>query len=243
MSITSLLYAFETHNPALIEKCIRDGVDPNSPIDGKTPLLLLIEMYMRSPRFADCLAALTGAGATADDPLLLALLSDDADGIRRNLSAALKRRFQLDCAYVSLAGVSALHVCAEYNAVRCARMLIDAGADINDRAAIDADGVGGASPLFHAVNSNQNHCRPVMELLVDAGADLDLRVPALSWGRGCDWETTIFAVTPISFAQCGLLPQFHRRPEDIYSNIDYMHRRLFKAPAPVRNVPNRYLRV
>ena len=31
---------------------------------------------------------------------------------------------------------------------------------------VDGDGLGGQSPLFHAVNCNQNHCRPVMELLV-----------------------------------------------------------------------------
>ena len=109
------------------------------------------------------------------------------------------------------------------------------------RADVDTDGIGGQTPIFHAVNSNQNYCRPMMELLVDAGADLDVRLKGLVWGDTMPWETVVFDVTPISYAQCGLYRQFHRREADIYSNIAYLHRKRYGTEPEIRNVPNKYL--
>ena len=67
--------------------------------------------------------------------------------------------------------VPALHLCAEFNSVDSARVLIENGADVNALALCDARGMGGQTPIFHAVNSILNYSRPVMELLVEAGAD------------------------------------------------------------------------
>jgi hypothetical protein len=50
-------------------------------------------------------------------------------------------------------------------------------------------------------------------------------------GNGYDWETTFVDVTPVSYAQMGLLPQVHRYEVDVYANI----RCLLEASA--RNVP------
>ena len=58
-----------------------------------------------------------------------------------------------------------------------------------------------STPIFHTVNSNFNHCRPAMEMLVDAGADSDVRVKMLLWGESMTWETAVYDVTPISYAQ------------------------------------------
>lgn len=154
---------------------------------------------------------------------------------------AIQRILNLDCAYTSLRGVSALHLCAEYNSVECARVLLEAGIDVDVRAKTNSNGMGGQTPLFHTVNSNRNHCRPMMELLVEAGANLDIRLRGLQWGTGCDWETIVFDVTPISYAQCGLYPQFHRREQDVYANIDYLHRRRYENGIHVRNIPNKYV--
>ncbi len=129
----------------------------------------------------------------------------------------------------------------EFNSVRCAEALLDAGADVNAPAAVDADGLGGQTPLFHAVNSNGNYCRPMMELLVQAGADLDVRLKGLVWGKTMPWETVLFDVTLFSYAQCGLYRQFHRREEDVYSNLTYLHQKRYGTAAAVRNVPNQYL--
>ena len=43
--------------------------------------------------------------------------------------------------------------------------------------------------------------------------------PGITWGKGYEWETTFFDVTPISYAQMGLLPQVHRNEGEIYSNL------------------------
>lgn len=106
---------------------------------------------------------------------------------------------------------------------------------------MDANGFGGHTPLFHTVNSNRNRARPMMELLADAGAALDIRLRGLVWGGGFEWETLVFDPTPISYAQCGLYFQFHRREEDVYDNIAYLYTKLHGIPPPHRNVPNLYL--
>jgi ankyrin repeat protein len=184
------------------------------------------------------------AGATIGDPLLQAILLDDDAGLRGLLATSnetLQRKLNPLCAFTSCRGVSALHVCAEFNSTRCARVLLDNGADVNVRADQYAEGLGGHTPIFHAVNSIFNYCRPMMEILIDAGADLDVRVKALLWGESMNWETVVYDVTPISYAQCGLYRQFHRREEDVYSNIEYLYRKRFETGPPIRNVPNKYL--
>jgi hypothetical protein len=80
-----------------------------------------------------------------------------------------------------------------------------------------------------------------MEMLVEAGAGLDVQVKALLWGESMSWETVDFDVTPTSYAHCGLYRQFHRREEHIYSNIEYLFRKRYDSKPAVRNVPNRYL--
>jgi ankyrin repeat protein len=132
-------------------------------------------------------------------------------------------------------------MCAEYNSVQCARALLDSGLPVDAHAFIDEDGLGGQTPLFHAVNSNQNYCRPMMELLVNAGADIGVRLKGLYWGAGFEWETVVFDITPISYAQCGLYAQFHRREKDVYNNIAFLYERRHGSRPPIRNVPNKYL--
>lgn len=243
-TLDRLFGGFETHSPNEIRAAIDEGADPIGPVRGKTPIDRLVEMYTRSVRFAECLRVMLDAGATLDDPFLEALLLDDTGRLSEILKAspsAFERILSLDCAYTSLREVTALHVCAEYNCTNCARVLLNAGLDVNARAGIDKHGLGGHTPLFHTVNSNRNHCRPMMELLVGAGADIDIRVDALLWGAGCDWETTVFDITPISYAQCGLYPQFHRREQDVYANIDFLYRRRCGISPHLRNVPNKYV--
>jgi hypothetical protein len=239
-----LLGAFEEHSPDGIRKSLAAGASPTEPIKGKRPIDSLIEMYLRSPRFAECLQVMLDAGAVLGDPLLQAILLDDDSELRRLLAKSrenLKKTISLVCAFTSCRGVSALHVCAEFNSLRCARVLLEHGADVNARADQDAEGIGGHTPIFHTVNSIFNYCRPAMEILVDAGADLDVRVKALLWGDSMTWETVVYDVTPISYAQCGLYRQFHRREEHIYSNIEYLYKKHYENKAPTRNVPNKYL--
>ncbi|MGK2963177.1 MAG: ankyrin repeat domain-containing protein [Gemmatimonadaceae bacterium] len=240
-----LLEAFEVHSPDQIRAILAVGASPVALIKGKTPVASLIEGYLRSDRFHECLRLLLDAGATTGDPLIEAVLLDDdkmlGDVLVSEGNAAVHRRVRVPSAFTSCEGVTPLHVCAEFNSVRCARMLIEAGADVNAVADLDQHGFGGQTPVFHAVNSIHNYCRPLMELLVEAGAGLETRIKGLVWGKDAPWETLILDVTPLSYAQCGAYAQFHRREEDTYSNLDYLYRRRFGVDLPRVNVPNTYL--
>jgi len=245
MSLQSdLLGAFEENSVQEIRNLLAAGASPTELIEGKAPIVHLIEMYLRSPQFPECLRVLIDAGATTGNPILEALLLDDDAALRRLLSAspqAMADKLQVSCAFTSCFGVTPLHICAEFNSVRCARVLIEAGADVNAPADVDADGFGGHTPVFHAVNSILNYCRPMLELLVEAGADLDIRVRGVLWGIGADWETLVLDVSPISYAQCGLYAQFHREERAVYSNLSYLYGKRYGAQLHLRNVPNKYL--
>ena len=143
--------------------------------------------------------------------------------------------------FTPLVGASLLHVAAEYGNADAARVLIDMGADVNAVAATDDYGLNGHTPLFHTVNSNDNRSAPIMKMLLAAGARSDVAVKGITWGRGFEWETTLFDVTPISYAQFGLLPQVHRRERDIYDNVKLLLEAAGRTPPPLENVPNRYL--
>jgi ankyrin repeat protein len=54
-------------------------------------------------------------------------------------------------------------------------LLLDRGADVNAAAAVDEAGLGGQTPLFHAVTQFDDGGLPVARLLIDRGADLALR--------------------------------------------------------------------
>jgi ankyrin repeat protein len=238
------LEAFEVHAPDGIRAALAAGASATALVKGQRPIDALVQGYLRSPRFADCIRILLDAGATIGDEMLQAVLLDDDAALRLLVStpgADIGRRVRVPCAFTSCEGVSLLHVCAEFNSVACARVLLDAGADIDAAADVDPDGFGGQTPLFHAVNSIRNYCRPMLELLVGLGASLDVRLRGLVWGPGADWETLILDVTPISYAQCGLYRQFHRDERDVWDNLAYLYERRHRAPLPRRNVPNRYL--
>ena len=145
------------------------------------------------------------------------------------------------CAFTPLVGASLLHVAAEYGHTTVVRKLLELGAEVDARADQDSVGFGGQTPLFHTVNSNENRSEPVMRLLLEAGARADILLGGITWGKDMEWETECFDVTPVSYAQLGLLRQFQRSEEDTYSNIRALLKVLGREVPPLRNVPNRYL--
>jgi hypothetical protein len=126
---TDLLGEFEEHSPAGIRAMLTAGVSPTEPIKGTRPIDALIEMYLRSSRFAEYLKNMLDAGATLDDPLLQAVLLDDDTRLRELLfqsSDILQRKLNPLCAFTSCRGVRALHICAEFNSTRCAHIWLNA---------------------------------------------------------------------------------------------------------------------
>ncbi|MDH3628739.1 MAG: hypothetical protein OES25_13920 [Acidobacteriota bacterium] len=80
-----------------------------------------------------------------------------------------------------------------------------------------------------------------MHLLLDAGVRSDIRLLGITWGKGFDWETTCFDVTPVSYAQLGLPPQMARSDRDVYANARSLLEAGGRRVPSLENVPNRYL--
>jgi Ankyrin repeats (many copies) len=210
------------HDVDGVRAALMAGADVSSPIDGKRPIQYLLEQYERSDRLRDCLCLLLERGATLDDPVLIP-------------------RTSMVSAFTSLVDVSLLHVAAEFGNLKAARALVESGANVNATAGVDEFGLNGHTPIFHTVNSIQNRSAPILRLLVDAGADTRMRIDGIHWGTGYPWETTFYDVTPVSYAQMGLMPQVHRKESDVYSNITVLLQRASHQIPLLRNVPNRYL--
>lgn len=83
-----------------------------------------------------------------------------------------------------LAGTTLLHMCVDYDEMEIAKWLLEKGADVNARAAVDEDGFGGHTALFNTVMSQPNYWMnfqgrpqeaPFTELLLAHGADVNIR--------------------------------------------------------------------
>jgi ankyrin repeat protein len=82
-----------------------------------------------------------------------------------------------------LAGTTLLHMCADYDELEIARWLLEQGMDVDQKAAVDADGFGGHTALFATVvsqpnywmNRNESPIAPFTELLLARGADPNAR--------------------------------------------------------------------
>jgi hypothetical protein len=239
-----ILVHFETHDPEGIRACLQHGLDPLQPYAGQPLVYSLVNMYLRSPRFAACMRAMESFGAVVDDPLLQAVLTNDATRLETMLALApgqVHARVTLDGTFTPLFDVTLLHVCAEYNHTDCAEVLLRYGADPDAVAGLDAHGFGGHTPVFHTVNQHGNVTLDMLELLLSHGARLDLTVAGLIWGRGYPWETFIPSVNPISYAMMGLLRQFQRTEADVYAVVERLVRARYGIEYRPGNIPNRYL--
>src|SRR5262249_10231759 len=72
-------------------------------------------------------------------------------------------------------GSTLLHLAIEYDDIDMARWLIEQGADVNAKAALDADGFGGHTPLFHTGVTLAAPDDSKARLLLDRGANPNVR--------------------------------------------------------------------
>src|SRR5690349_14160601 len=208
----------ETHSVEGIKECFANGLDPNMHYNNEPLIYELTSEYLRSPRFKDCVRAFVDYGLVFEDkPLLSVLLNDDQtlENLMRDYPGIVDKRYTLRCAFTPLYEASLLHICAEFNHVACAEVLVRYGADINAKAGSDTNGFGGQTPIFHTVNQILNHSIGMLNFLLTKSADVTRTVVGLEWGKGYEWETLIPSVNPISYAMMGLLPQMHRNEVEI----------------------------
>ena len=242
-----ILYDIEVHSVEGIRRYFEQGGNPNELMDNGMPLFtMMVEMYMRSPRFKDCVKAFIDAGLEFEDQALLAVLADDADKLTAIIeldTAIVFKTYNLyNNTFTPLTGGSLMHFCAEYNSIACAKVLLKHGAAVNAKAAIDEYGFGGHTPIFHTVNQNGNSSADMLNFLLENSADITVTVKGLIWGRGYEWETFIPAVNPISYAMMGSIPQMHRKEETVMATVSLLVKHAYGIEYTPKNVPNAYLK-
>jgi len=180
----------ETVEPDALKWLLDYGADPNCPqarpkYQG-TALDYVIGTYGRSSQLGACIDILLEAGGATkyNVPPVLDLLRGRLDLLVEHLDAdpaLIDRRFsELDFGVtgtrlLTLRGATPLHVAAEYGNVEAVTLLLDRGADVDARAALNESGVGGQTPIFHAVTQFYDGGLPAVQLLLERRADLSVR--------------------------------------------------------------------
>lgn len=133
---------------------------PNDHFKNKPLIYELITEYPRGPKFKECVKIFRDYGLEFDDKILLAVLTDDAASLDRMLTENPKgvtKKYTLDCAFTPLYETSLLHICAEYNHLDCAKILVKHGTSVNVKAGVDENGFGGQSQFFiQSINTQMN---------------------------------------------------------------------------------------
>jgi Ankyrin repeats (many copies) len=243
-NLQKIITAFELHSTETIKECFENGVSANEIVNGKPLVYELINMYTRGPAFKHCMKLFVDYGLEFNDKALLAVLLDDAgmlDDLLTSNKEAVTKTYSLQCTFTPLFEATLLHVCAEYNHLSCAQVLVKHGADINAKAGVDENGFGGHTPIFHTVNQHDNKSMDMLKFLLSQNADLEITVKGLIWGKGYEWETFIPSVNPLSYAMMGLLRQFQRTEQQIYQVVSILHKARYGVDYFPINIPNKYL--
>jgi len=168
--------------------------------DPLAPVALLLQTYSRYPEGKHrCLEIMAEQGIALPDTPPMALHRGRIDLLEKHLRRdpqLFSRTFShqeifppaLGCHAdeslalhgTPLAGATLLHMCVDYDEIEIARWMIEHGANVNVKAAVDSDGFGGHTPLFGCVVSQSYRCGRQRDgeftrLLMDHGADPNAR--------------------------------------------------------------------
>jgi hypothetical protein len=243
--LQKIIGEIELHSVEGIRECFSKGVNPNDYFRNEPLIYELTSEYTRTSRFKDCVRTFVDHGLDFKDKILLSVLLDDAKSLESYASTdpdAIRKEYTLRCAYTPLFNATLLHICAEFNHVSCAEVLVKYGADINAKAGVDEHGFGGQTPIFHTVNQNSNQSIDMLNYLLSKSVDLKVTVSGLIWGKGYEWETFIPAVNPISYAMMGLIPQMHRNEITISKTVSLLLKAAYGIDYSPQNVSCAYLK-
>lgn len=191
----------ETINPeglALVLELGAELADEHG--DRLAPVALILQTYSRWPEGKHrCLDLVAGRGIELPDTPPMAMHRGRIDLLEKHLQRdpqLLNLTFSHEQIYppalgchadhtyalhgTPLDGTTLLHMCIDFDEIEIARWLIERGADVNAKAAVDADDFGGHTPLFACVVSQSYLCgrqrdAALARLLLDHGADPNAR--------------------------------------------------------------------
>jgi hypothetical protein len=186
--------------------------------DRSAPLAMLLGTYCRNSEGKhECLELLAAHGVDLPDTSTMAVHRGRIDLLEQHLQTdpdLVHRTFSLKEIYpecgdtdangndlgihgTPLEGTTLLHLCVDQDEPEVLQWLLDHGADANVKASVDADSIGGHTPLFGCVVAAPGTHRDdrLARLLLDRGADPNARaslrkdgfeyrdVTPLSWGE------------------------------------------------------------
>ncbi len=165
----------------------------------------------RKHRFIDILLANKAFIPPEVTPPILAIHRGDARGLASLLDAdpgLISRRFP-DMPYgnMRLRGATLLHCAVEFGEIECTEELLKRAADINAKADV-IDGLGGQTPIFHAINTNCDNNFSMLEYLAKRVApwvDMSVRATWSNYG-----EPQPKPMTPLEYAESAATEESRR---------------------------------
>jgi ankyrin repeat protein len=173
--------ALRKNNTTLAMDFLAMGADVNPP-SGTPPLFL--------------------AAGTGNVPLMLTLLNRGADlqaerggtvltyatqvqdgALFKAMLLLFRERGLSDVDFHGEESLTALQAACRYNNIEAAKILLEEGADLN------AGSAEGRTPLYYAIGENENRL-PLIELLINVGADVNVLGPEASYYPGYSWSLT-----------------------------------------------------
>jgi ankyrin repeat protein len=215
----------ETVAPRALKWLLDHGADPRAAArECGSPLNMLVCTYSRNAKGKNaCLEVFADSGFALPDTPAMALHRGRLDLLDGHLGRdplLLEHRFQESEIFPAELGIkpgdglhvtpvfggTLLHLAIEYDDIDVARWLIERGADVNARAALDADGFGGHTPLFHAAVTLAAPDASTARLLLERGANPNARATIRKQLRDMghpekEMMREFHNVTPIGYAR------------------------------------------
>ena len=218
----------ETLKPEGLEFLIELGAElADASGNRQAPVALLLETYGRAPAAKHrCLEVLAEHGQNYPDTPMMAFHRGRIDLLERHLArdpSLIERRFRYDEIYppalgcaengisglhgTPIAGGTLLHLAIDFDEQEIFDWLLERGADVNARAAVETAGLAGHTPLFNCVVScaylsGRQGDAAMTRALLARGAAPDMRASLrkyLDWVESPRWHEA-HNVTPQEWA-------------------------------------------
>jgi ankyrin repeat protein len=181
---TALFGCCENLNLERMKALLAEGADPNRAVNDGWDCGVLIgclQTYTRREpdHLHTCVNTLIDAGASFEEGILWDLWRGRALEFEEQIrldADLLTMRFQVDVGdHLTLRGSTLLHIAVEYGQTWAVDILLENGADLNARVDIGPNGVGGQTPLFHSIGTNQGSGYSMFEFLLKKEPDLTVK--------------------------------------------------------------------